>query len=308
MGKYLAKRVVSIVVSLFLLATVTFFMMHAVPGSPFTKEGKTSPQIEEKLNEKYHLNEPVIVQYQYYLKDLVHLDLGPSIKYENMSVNELISLGFPVSAKLGLIAVGLVVIIGIPVGVLAALKRGKVWDKIVLIFSTVGIAVPSFVLATLLLYVFATKLKLFPMYGVTDPKGYILPAIAMAGLSMATITRMTRSSLLDILSQDYMVTAKAKGLSGFRIFFIHALKNALIPIVTVLGPTIATLLTGTFIIEKIFAIPGMGRYFVESISSRDYTVIMGITIFYALILNIMILLVDIIYVLIDPRIKLGNKG
>lgn len=306
MAKYIVKRIVSIIVSLFLLASITFLMMHSIPGGPFTKDTKTSPEVEQAMLEKYHLDEPLFNQYISYLKGLFKFDLGPSMKYKDMSVNELIKIGFPPSAKLGIIAILLVAFIGIPSGIFAALKFDKFGDKMILFISTVGVAVPSFVLATILLYIFALKLKIFPMYGVTDSKGYILPAIALSGLSIASITRLTRSSMLEILSQDYMVTAKAKGLKKRKIFFVHALKNALIPIITVLGPTIASLITGTFVIEKIFAIPGMGKHFVNSISNRDYMVIMGVTLFYALILNIMVLIVDILYLIIDPRIRIDR--
>lgn len=277
--------------------------MHAVPGNPFSREGKTSEAVEEKLNERFHLDQPATVQYLYYLKGLTEFDLGPSIKFENYDVTDLIGKGFPVSARLGLLATAVMVIFSIPIGIAAAVNRGKISDKILLALTTFGIGVPSFVMASLLIRIFAIELEILPVYGVDEWKGYVLPAAALSVGAIANLTRRVRTSVSTVLCMDYIVTARAKGAGRFRILFIHALRNSLIPIVTVLGPTIASLVTGTFVIEKIFAIPGMGRYFVEAINNRDYTMIMGITIFYAIILNGMMLVVDILYSLIDPRIR-----
>ncbi len=306
MTRYIIKRIISIIITLFVLATITFFMMHAVPGGPFTTDRKLPAEVEIAIMEKYHLDDPIIKQYFDYMKGLVRFDLGPSFKYDGMSVNDLIVLGFPVSARVGLIAGLLVVFIGIPFGIVSGLNQNKYKDKVIMGIATFGIVIPSFVLATILLYIFSVRLKILPFYGVDSWKGYVLPGISLAAFSIAYITRLTRSSILEVMSQDFMITADAKGLKRKDIIIKHALKNALIPIVTVLGPTIASLLTGTFVIEKIFAIPGMGKHFVNAISNRDYTVIMGITIFYALFLTIMIFIVDIIYALIDPRIKISE--
>lgn len=306
MLKYIIKRLLAIFVSLFFLATLTFFMMRSIPGGPFTTDRDLPEKVEQAMLEKYDLDGSLLSQYGRYMSNLVKFDLGPSLKYKDMSVNELIGIGFPISAKLGVIAVAFVIAVGIPMGILSALKQGKLPDKLILIASMLGIAVPSFILATMLLYIFSISLKWFPMYGVESWKGYILPAVALSGLSVASVTRLTRSSMLETMSQDYIMVAKAKGVRKWKIFFIHALKNSIIPIVTVLGPTIASLLTGTFVIEKIFAIPGMGKHFVNSITNRDYTVIMGVTLFFAVFLNIMVLIVDILYAVLDPRIKLDS--
>ncbi len=279
-------------------------MMHSVPGGPFTRNSKLPPEIETALEEKYHLHKPVIMQYLHYLGRLARFDLGPSLKYDGLSVNDLIRMGFPASAIVGSMAIFLTIVIGIPTGVYAALKQNKFQDRFGMLLSTIGVVTPSFVLATILIYIFGLRLKLLPIYGLDGFKGYILPALALSGFSISYIARLTRSSMLEVLAQDFMVTAKGKGLKPFRILFRHGLRNALIPIITVLGPTIAALVTGTFVIEKIFALPGMGRHFVQSISNRDYSVIMGVTLFYAACLLLMVLVVDLIYMFIDPRIKL----
>lgn len=306
MSRYIVKRFISIIITLIILATITFSMMHAVPGGPFTTDRKLPAEVEAAIMEKYHLNDSVITQYFDYMKGLARFDLGPSFKYDGMSVNDLIKLGFPTSAKVGIIAVLLVVFIGIPLGIVSGLNPNRHKDKIIMFISTLGIVIPSFVLATILLYIFSVRLKILPFYGIDSWKGFVLPAISLGGFSIAYITRLTRSSILEVMNQDYMITADAKGLKRKDIIFKHALKNALIPIVTVLGPTVASLLTGTFVIEKIFALPGMGKHFVNAISNRDYTVIMGITLFYALFLTIMVFIVDIIYAIVDPRIKISE--
>ncbi len=304
MIRFILTRLLGIIVTLLLLASITFFMMHAVPGGPFTKNSKLPPEVEAALKAKYHLDKPIIVQYLHYLERLAHLDLGPSLKYDGLSVNDLIRMGFPASAIVGSIAILLTLLIGIPTGVYAALKQNKFQDRFGMILSTIGVVTPSFVLATILIYVFGLKLRLLPIYGVDGIKGYILPALALSGFSISYIARLTRSSMLEVLTQDYMVTAKGKGLKPFQIIFKHGFRNAMIPILTVLGPTFAALVTGTFVIEKIFALPGMGKHFVQSIGNRDYSVIMGVTLFYALFLMLMVLVVDLLYLLIDPRIKL----
>jgi oligopeptide transport system permease protein len=223
-------------------------------------------------------------------------------------VNDLILEGLPVTAQTGFLAMLCVVALGIPLGIMAALNQNKWQDTAVMMVATVGVAIPSYVVATVALYIFALKLNLVPTFGLDDWRGYILPVAALSGFWLSFIARLSRSSLLEVLGQDYMVTAKAKGLHPMQVLFKHGLRNALIPIVTVLGPVVANLLTGSFVIEQIFALPGIGRHFVLSISNRDYTTIMGITIFYAAFLMIMILIVDMIYMLLDPRIKLAEKS
>lgn len=305
---YFAKRIGMMVVTLFLIITLTFFLMHAIPGGPFTSEKMLAPEIEEALNAKYGLNDPLWVQYLNYLKGIITLDLGPSFKYPGIRVNDLILDGLPVTAKTGFLALLCVAALGIPLGILAALNQNKWQDTAVMMLATVGVAIPSYVVATVALYIFALQLNLVPTFGLDDWRGYILPVAALSGFWLSFIARLSRSSLLEVLGQDYMVTAKAKGLHPLSILFKHGLRNALIPIVTVLGPVVANLLTGSFVIEQIFALPGIGRHFVLSISNRDYTTIMGITIFYAAFLMVMILIVDILYMLLDPRIKLADRN
>ena len=256
--------------------------------------------------EKYNLDKPLSQQYVDYVSGVAKGDFGPSMKYNGRTVNDLIGDGFPVSAELGGLAILLIVILGIPLGVVAALKQGTWVDRTMIFFAIVGVTIPSFVLATLLIYVFGTKLKWLPTSRWVSWKSRIMPTIALGVSSIAYVARLTRSSMLEVINQDYIRTARAKGLSETVVVFKHALKNALIPVVTYLGPLTAAILTGSFIIEKIFAVPGMGRMFVESISNRDYTVIMGVTIFYSLILVLFIFIVDLIYGLIDPRIKINK--
>lgn len=303
MIRYFAKRLGMMMVALFLIMLLTFSIMHAVPGGPFTSDRKVSAEVEEALNKKFHLDKPLPEQFIEYVSGVLHGDLGPSYKYSGKEVNDFISNGFPVSAKLGLITIIFVLLAAIPMGVLAAVKNGKWQDMLLMAIATIGVTIPSFVIASLLIYLFSFKLNLLPTFGVDTWKGYILPVIALGGYSISYMARLMRSSLLEVMGQDYIRTARAKGLSEIKVILKHAMRNALIPVITVLGPTIANLLTGSFVIEKIFAIPGLGGYFVNSVSQRDYTTIMGVTIFYASFLMAMIFIVDIFYCLIDPRIK-----
>ncbi|MCT4509387.1 MAG: ABC transporter permease [Tepidibacter sp.] len=303
MGGYIVKRLISMLITLFFIITITFVLMHTIPGGPFTGEKKLPPEIEAALNEKYHLNEPVFVQYTNYLKNILKGDLGPSYQIKGETVNHIIAQTFPASAQLGVIAISIILLIGVPLGVIAALKQGTWVDSGVMFIAILGVTIPSFVIATLMIYTFAVKVHILPAARWGTWKHMIMPSIALASYSFAFIARLTRSSMLEVVSQDYIRTARAKGLSEGVVIFKHALKNALIPIVTYIGPLAAGLLTGSFVIEKIFAVPGLGRSFVESITNRDYTLIMGVTIFYAVFLVGMILIVDLLYGLIDPRIK-----
>ena len=306
MGRYIARRFVSMIITLWFVVTITFFLMHAIPGGPFTREKALPEKVMEALNEKYHLNDPLWKQYVDYLQGVVVLDFGPSFSRPGIFVWDKIKEGFPVSAKLGGVATLIVIILGIPAGVISALYQNKVPDYVVTILATIGVAVPSFVIATVYIYVFSEKLLLVPAYGLEELKSYIGPSLALAGFSLAFVARLSRSSLLEVMQQDYIRTARAKGLSELRVIFKHAIKNSLIPVITYMGPTIASILTGSFVVERIFAIPGMGKLFVESVGNRDYTMIMGTTIFYAAFAIVMIFLVDIAYGIIDPRIKLGE--
>lgn len=294
-------------ITLWFVVTITFFLMHSIPGGPFDLNEKAlPPQVLEALNEKYHLNDPLYKQYFDYLKGVATFELGPSFSRPGITVNQLIEQGFPVSARLGGLAALVVIAVGVPVGIVSALKQNKWEDYLVTIFATLGVAVPGFVLGTLIVYVFSARMDVLPAYGLDSWKHYIGPVITLSGFSLAFVSRLTRSSLLEVMQQDYIRTARAKGLPELTVIFKHALKNSLIPVITYMGPMIAAIMTGSFVTEKIFAIPGMGRHFVESVGNRDYTVLLGTTIFYAAFAIFMIFLVDLAYGLIDPRIKLGD--
>lgn len=304
---YIIKRIFNAFIVLWIVITITFFLMHAIPGGPFTAEKSLPPYVLHSIEERYKLNDPLYKQYGDYLCNLVQGDLGPSFKYPGRSVNDIIKDGFPVSFKLGIEAILIAIIIGIPAGILAGVKKDKWQDRAVNFFTTLGVAVPSFVVAALLIYVLSTKLHLLPAAMWNGWRYEIMPALALSGMPMSFIARLTRSSMLDILSQDYIKTARVKGLSWSRVLIKHALPNSLIPVVTYLGPMTASILTGSFVIETIFAIPGLGQYFVTSIYNRDYTVILGVTIFYSVIVIVLNMVVDLLYPLLDPRIKIGEE-
>ena len=303
MTHYILKRLSMMVLTLFLIILLTFILMHSIPGGPFTRDKQLAPAVLAALEEKYNLDDPLPVQFLDYLSGLVRFDLGPSFKYTGKTVNDFIVNGFPYSAKLGLITLVFVLLTSIPMGIVASLKNGRWQDMLLMTLATFGVTIPSFVIAAVLMYIFAFQLGWFPIFGVDNWNGYILPMIALGGYSVSFLARLMRSSLLEVMGQDYIRTARAKGLSETRVVLVHALRNALIPVITVLGPTIANLLTGSFVIEKIFAISGMGSYFVNSVTQRDYTTIMGMTVFYAAFLITMVFIVDLFYVMIDPRIK-----
>jgi oligopeptide transport system permease protein len=304
MFRFITKRLASSLVTIFIIITITFLIMHAIPGDPLTRDKELPEVIRMNLEQKFHLNEPLWQQYVYYLQDMVRGDLGPSMKYPGVSVNELIAESFPVSAQLGLISIILMLLVGIPAGIISALKQNKWQDYTAMFIATIGIAIPNFVVATLLIYVFGVKLGWLPTARWVSWQSVIMPSIALAGYSAAYIARLTRSSMIEVIQQDYIRTARSKGLPERVVVYKHALKNALVPIVTYLGPLTAGVLTGSFVIEKIFAIPGLGQHFVNSISNRDYTTILGVTVFYATFLVLMNLIVDIVYKYIDPRIRL----
>lgn len=304
MIQYILKRIVLAIVTIFTVATITFFLMNMVPGGPFLSEKAISPQAQQALEEKYGLDKPLVEQYITYISDAAHGDFGDSLKQRGRSVMSIITTKFPVSAKVGGCAIVVSLLLGIPLGCIAALKRGKFTDNLISVISTCGIAVPSFVICTLLMYFLGVNLKILPTYGLTSWKHYIMPVISLAFYPTAYIMRLMRSSMLDVLGQDYMRTAKAKGLTQTYSLFKHALRNAIIPVITYIGPMIAYTLVGSFVVEKIFTIPGLGGEFIGSISNRDYTVIMGTTIFLATIMVVMNVIVDIVYKIVDPRIKL----
>ena len=308
MLKYILKRLMAGVLTMVVLITVAFFMMHAMPGGPFSpSEEKNVPkQVLERIAASYGLDQPVWKQYLNYWKNLLHGDLGISYKTIG-TVNEKIAGHFPYSARVGGLAVIFSLLVGIPMGLIAALYRGKVADMATLALATIGISVPVFVLSLLLGYLFSYKLKWLPTYGLDSWACYILPVVCLSFNPIAYIARQTRSSMLEALEQDYIRTARAKGVSELMVVAKHALKNALTPIITYLGPLVAGLLTGSFVVESRFAIPGLGYYFVRSISDRDYTMIMGIVIFFGFFVVICNLVSDILLAIVDPRVKLANE-
>lgn len=303
MLRYTLRRFLSIILVLWVVATGTFVLMHAIPGGPFASEKALPPEILENVMARYHLDDPLWKQYADYIKNLVTWDLGPSFKYDGQTVNDIINEGFPVSAQLGAMAIVAALALGIPLGVVAALNRGKWMDNLVMVLGTIGYSVPPFIMATFLMVIFAVWLGLLPAAMWGTPQQAIMPTICLMFLPMAFIARMTRSSMIEALEQDYIRTARAKGLSERAVIYKHALKNAIMPVVSWVGPLAAGLLTGTFVVEFIFAIPGLGRHFTTSIYNRDYTVIMGTTIFYAIWLVLFNFVVDILYGFLDPRIK-----
>ncbi len=301
---YIVKRILLAVFTIFLVITITFFTMKAIPGGPFLSEKSPSPAVEAALNAKYGLDKPLGEQYITYLTDVLKGDFGPSIKNRGREVMDLIMEGFKTSGKNGIIAAGIAIILGLVLGATASVFHNKVIDKVIMVLTTASIAMPSFVLATILLLLFCVKLPIFPANGNTA-MGLVLPIASLAFYPMAYITRLTRSSMLDVLGQDYIRTARAKGVSPNKVLFKHALKNAVTPVITYVGPMIAFILTGSLVVEKIFAVPGLGKYFYSSIINRDYPMIMGTTIFLATLMVIMNLISDILYKVVDPRVDLS---
>lgn len=306
MAIYIIKRITAGLVTIFVLITLTFFLMHAIPGGPFSpaEEKRVPPEVIERLNEQYGLNKPIWEQYLSYLGSIARGDLGFSYKRAEITVNTLISNGFPVSARVGGLAIIVALGIGIPLGIVSAVKRGKWPDYASMAFATIGISAPTFVISVVLLYIFSMNLHWLPSFGLTSWKHYILPVACLAFHPIAYIARQIRSSMLDATQQDYTRTARAKGVSEAMVVCKHALKNSILPVVTYLGPLIAGLLTGSFIVERLFSVPGMGREFVSSVGDRDYTLIMGMTVFFGIFVIICNIVVDICYALIDPRVKL----
>ena len=316
--KFLIKRILMGFVTLWLVITITFFLLHLLPGDPFQSEKAIPPKIKENLMAKYHLDKPLGVQYVEYLKSISKGDLGMSMKVRGRTVNDVIVDSFPVSADLGARAIIFALVVGIPLGIIAALKRGKYQDKISMVIAIIGISVPSFVLAGLMqkyavdfhngILIDKLNLPLFRILlsGWDDPSKKILPVIALGLYTVALIARLLRDKMIEVMGQDYIRLAIAKGVKPKDIVLKHALRNAILPIITIMGPTIAALLTGSFVIEQIFTIPGLGKYFVQSINDRDYTMVLGVTVFYAIFLIIMMIIMDIVYAIVDPKIKLGK--
>lgn len=305
MLKYITKRVVMSIITIWIVISLTFFLIRMMPGGPFTSE-KMTPEIQASLEEQYGLDKPLGEQYCIYMKNLLQGDFGESMKFRGKEVTETISTSLPASAKLGAVTVIFSLTIGVLFGVIAALKANKWPDRVCMIFSTLGITIPSFVIGAVLIYFLTVKFRLLGATGLNKPENYIMPVIALCGSSLAFITRLTRNKMLDVMKADYIRTAKAKGLSNKTVVFKHALKNCMIPVVTYLGPLVAAILTGSFIVETVFAIPGLGNEFVSSVTNRDYSTVLGLVAFYCTLIIICNLIVDILYVLIDPRIRLDE--
>jgi ABC-type dipeptide/oligopeptide/nickel transport system permease component len=307
--KYIINRFFWSLLTLWVIITITFVIMHSIPGNPFASEGTMPRAVYENLNSHYNLDKPLIYQYALYLNSLMHFDFGPSLKSSTMTVNDYISQGFPVSLHLGVQAMILAVVFGVILGVIASLNRNKWPDYVSMIIAIIGISVPSFILATFLINFFAVEWGLLPVATWKSWAHTIMPTIALAMMPLAYIARLMRSSMLEVLSQDYLITGKAKGLGSSIIILKYAVRNAILPVVTVLGILATNLISGSFIIESIFGIPGIGELFVKGIFNRDYPVILGSTIFYSMILIFLIFIVDVAYTWIDPRIKVtGEKS
>lgn len=301
---YIIKRLILAIVTVWVVITVTFFVMHAVPGGPFMGEKAISEAAQKALEAKYGLDKPLFEQYITYLGDIVtKFDFGPSLKQRGRNVVDVIADGMKTSAVLGLIAAFIALVIGVVLGSFAALRRNSLIDRIIMVLTTAFVSMPSFIMGSFLLIIFAVCLGM-PANGATAG-GLVLPIITLSLSPMAYITRLTRSSMLDVLGQDYIRTAKAKGVSHMKIIFGHALKNSMLPVITYFGPMLAYIVTGSLVVEQIFAVPGIGRAFVTSITSRDYPMIMGTTIILASLIVIMNLVSDILYKLVDPRINLS---
>ena len=301
MWKYILKRILLALFTVFLICVITFALMNAIPGGPFNKEKALSEATIASLNARYNLDKPLYIQFLMYMKNLLHGEFGVSLK-NGREIKGIIGESFPISCRLGLSAVIVALIFGTIFGSLAALKRNKLPDRIIIFFSTLFTAVPSFVLATLLLLVFSIKLGWIPVWS-AENTNYLLPVIALAAYPMAYTTRLAKTSMLDALSQDYIRTAKAKGVSKYKVIFKHALRNSLLPIITYAGPEIAYIITGSMVVETVFTVGGIGSKFVSAISNRDYTMIMATTIFLATLMVFANVICDLLYKVVDPRIK-----
>ncbi len=312
MLKYILKRLGTGLLTLWIITTLTFFLMHSLPGDPFASEKAIPPKVKARLMAKYHLDKPLIVQYGYYLSGIPKGDFGMSMKVRGRKVSDMIMKKFPVSLDLGLRAVLFSFIVGVSLGIIASLNHGKKWDGISMIVAIIGVSVPSFILAgtfqwLILLIGKQMGVYVLPIAGYSSFKYTIIPTIALGLMPVAIIARMMRASMIEVLGQDYVRTAKAKGMSTFKVTIKHCVRNAIMPVLIYMGPLTASITTGSFVMEQVFAIPGLGKYYIQSLYNRDYTMVLGITIFYAALLIGMILVVDILYGFIDPRVRLSNQ-
>ena len=307
MFKYIVKRLLLGIFTLFILATIVFFGMKAMPGSPFSRDNKAIPAATmEALNKKYGLDKPVSEQYVVYMKNVIHGDFGVSIPKKGQSVTEIIKTRLPVTAKLGFIAFVVSMVVGITLGVISALTNKQWVNSLITILATIGVSVPGFLLAMLMMILLAVNLKLLPVVGLETPASYIMPVLALSFSPISTITRLTRSSLRDVMGSDFITLARSKGTKESMVVIKHGLKNALLPVITYAGPMFAGMITGSLVIETLFSIPGIGREFTTSISNRDYTLCMGLTILLGALVIIMTLVSDVVSAMVDPRIKVNK--
>ncbi len=305
MLRYILKRLLVSLITIWILATLTFFLVRILPGDPFTSE-KITPEIKANMMKYYGLDKPLPVQYATYMGNLVKGDMGYSLRYKNREVNNIIADAFPASAELGIRSLAFSVTVGLILGIIAALNHNKGWDYASMVIAVIGVSVPSFVIGALVQYLFGIHWKLRPVAQWKSFAHTIMPTFSLGLGTLALIARLMRTSMLEVVGQDYIKTAKAKGLSPAQVTIKHQIRNAILPVVTVLGPLVAALLTGTFVVEQIFAIPGLGRHYVLSIQNLDYTMVMGLTIFFGAFLVFMNFIVDIAYGLVDPRIRVGK--
>lgn len=308
MGRYIIQRLLALIPVLFFVALITFVLMHLAPGGPFDRERRLPPEVEATLNARYNLDKPLPAQFGLYLLNLLRGDLGPSFTNPGYSVQEVIGRGFGTTVQLGLMAGVVAILLGVPLGVLAALRQNSPTDYASMIAAIAGYTTPSFVLGLFLIILFAVNLRWLPPGGWGTPAQMVLPVITLAAAPMAILARYTRASMLEVKSQDFVRTARSKGLLEGVVVFRHMLRNALLPVVTVLGPVMAALVTGSFVVEQVFRIPGMGRLYIASIFARDYPLIMGTTLLYAAAVAVFNLLVDVLYVSLDPRVSASQGG
>jgi oligopeptide transport system permease protein len=308
LARFISLKLLYMLLTLFILATATFFLMKAVPGNPFMGEKKLPTAIYNNIMEKYGFDQPLYKQYLKYMNNLVHFDLGTSMKSTHTTVNMIIKRSFGNSAKIGAVTIVISIIVGIGIGIISALFHRRLIDNFTTIIAVLGVSIPSFVIGPLMQYFFGVKFGWFDVSGLNSPLDYVMPTIALAALPIAFIARLTRSNMIEVMNAEYIKTAKSKGLTKSFIVYRHALRNAILPVVTYLGPMTANIITGSVVVESIFGIAGLGKYFVESVSNRDYTLIMGLTLFYAIILMIARFATDIAYAFIDPRIKMAGRG
>jgi len=303
--RYTLLRFLGAIPTLLLVIVLAFLMVHAAPGGPFDEERVLAPALKERIEAEYHLDEPLPMQLGRYVGGLLQGDLGPSYRYRDYTVAELIGMSFPISLRLGTMAIALALLLGVAAGTYAALRQGTITDRVVMGFSMTGISIPVFVIAPLLVLLFAVKLRWLPAgwTGTSSTSRYLLPVITLALPQIAYIARLTRASMIEVLSRDFIRTARAQGLGTWRVIRVHALKPAMLPVLSYMGPAIAAILTGSVVVEQIFGIPGLGQRFIDGAANRDYTLVLGVVVFYASLIVALNLIVDILYGAIDPRVR-----